>query len=141
MTTYPDETLEYYAERFIRLRLSRHGLSLAQYLANVEYGERLALNPEPPLPAQQGAILRLWAEQDTGLAAGSPSPSTRLEPHWSDAQLQDWRELLAHWRHEGHSAEREVAHLPQRNGAVIEPLRHTCHPRRPGAAFFNKRGA
>lgn len=130
MRTYPDETLEFYGDRFVLLRLARHGVTLAQYLANVDRFERLALENEPLLEAQRAPVLRLWADQDTGLGVGGVSP--RL----SDGQYQDVGELLARWK-----AEREVAHLPQRNGAVIEPLRHHCHPPRSKGCFFNKRGA
>ncbi|SFT74252.1 hypothetical protein [Halomonas saccharevitans] len=133
---YPDETLDYYADRFVQLRLARHGITLPQYLANIERCERRALEAEPPLPAQQAVILRLWAEQDTGLAMDT-TPSVRVEPHRSDDH-QDWRELVARWRAEADAAERPVAHLPRRNGAAIEPLRHHRHPRN-GAADFARR--
>jgi len=138
MNRYTNAHLEHYADRFIALRLARHGVSLEQYLANVERFERLALEPEPPLPAQQAAILRLWAEQDAGLASlgGDSEPAPLPDNH------QDWRELLARWRLETEAAERPLAHLPQRNGAVIEPLRHHCHSHaRSARCFFNKRGA
>lgn len=107
MRTYPDETLAFYADRFVLLRLARHGVTLEQYLANVARFERLALENEPLLPAQHGPVLRLWAEADTGLKQASTPP---LPPHWSDATFQDYRELFA-------QAEREIGHLPRRTGA------------------------
>ncbi|WP_046079668.1 hypothetical protein [Halomonas sp. HG01] len=162
---YPDETLDYYADRFMLLGLSRAGLTLAQYLANPERSERLgeytrlrlerhgvsfrqfladpeagrrqALIREPLLQAQHAASLRLWAAQDTGLsprgACYDATPSIPL-------QDQAWPDLVARWRAETDAAERPVAHLPQRNGAAIEPLRHHRHPRS-GAADFTRRKA
>ncbi len=167
MSIYSNPTVEHYADRFMllgmaraginllqyfanprrceawvryqQLRLERHGFSFDQYLADPELGEERALEPEPPLKAQHAAILRIWAGQDTGLAQAN-KPSTRVEPHWSDDQLQDWRELLAQWRAEVELAERPLAHLPQRNGAYVEPLHHHRHCRN-AAANFAKRGA
>ncbi|MCL7931725.1 hypothetical protein [Halomonas llamarensis] len=122
MNTYTDAHLEHYADRFIALRLARHGVNLAQYLANVERFERLALEPEPLLPAQHAAALRLWQQQDTGLAE---QPATPLEstPDW------DWRDLLDQWRDEVAQSERELDQLSQRNGAYVEPMRHHRHNR------------
>ncbi|MDO0944627.1 hypothetical protein [Chromohalobacter israelensis] len=136
MTTYPDETLDYYADRFVLLRLARHGVTLPQYLANVDRFERLALEAEPLLPQQQAAALHLWWGWDTGLAPrGDGGEPTALPDNW-----QDWRELLARWRAESEAAEREVAHLPHRNGAPIEPLHHHRFERRNNSRF-TKRGA
>lgn len=138
MPTYTDAYLEHYADRFVALRLARHGVNLAQYLANIERFERLALEPEPPLPAQQAAILRIWAQQDTGLDAPAQTPGVP-EVDW-----QDWRELLARWQGEAEQLEGEVAHLARRNGAYVKPLHHHRYPRN-GAAKFTpstaKRGA
>lgn len=134
MKTVSNEHLEHYADRFALLRLARHGVTLAQYLANVDRFERLALEPEPPLPAQQAAILRLWAEQDTGLA---DRPAEPVQPELGEHDA--WRDLLAGLRAEAAYAERAVAHLPQRNGAIVEPLHHHRHPRRAGSGVI-KRG-
>lgn len=139
MNRYTDAHIEHYADRFIALRLARHGVNLEQYLANVERFERLALENEPLLAAQHAPVLRLWAEADTGLAR--ESRPGHVAPHWSDAILQDPHELVARWRAESDAAEREVEHLTQRNGAYVEPLRHHCHPPRSKCSFFNKRGA
>lgn len=117
MTLYSDAYLEHYADRFIALRLARRGVTLLQYLANIEQCERLALEPEPLLPAQQAAVLRLWQRWDTGL--GAPA-----SPAVAGADWQDWRELLARWQGEAEQLEGEVAHLPRRNGAYVEPLHH-----------------
>ncbi|AXY41623.1 hypothetical protein [Halomonas sp. JS92-SW72] len=136
MRTYSDATLEHYADRFIALRLARHGVNLEQYLANPARFERLALEPEPPLPAQQAAALRLWWAWDTGLApAGASTVPTALP-----ANYQCWRELIAQWRHAEATVERDIAHLPRRNGAFIEPLHHHRFPRG-GQSDFTKRGA
>lgn len=121
-------------DRYDRLRLDRHGMSFDQFLADPERGEELALQDEPPLPSQHAAILRLWAQQDTGLAAKSRA----AEP--APAEWQDWRELVEQWRAEAEQAEAAVAHLPRRNGVIVEPLHHHRHPRRAGADF-TKRGA
>lgn len=131
MTRYTDAHLEHYADRFMLLHLARHGVTLPQYLANVERFERLALEPEPLLPAQHAAALRLWWAQDTGLAPRTDaSEAVALPENW-----QDWRELIEHWR-----AERDVAHLPQRNGTYLEPLCHHRYERRNNSRFI-KRGA
>lgn len=137
MRTYSDATLEHYADRFIALRLARHGVNLEQYLANPARFERLALEPEPPLPAQQAAALRLWWRWDTGLAPAGASTAPTALP----ANYQDHRELLARWRDAEAQVERDIAHLPRRdNGHIVEPLRHHRFPRS-GAANFTKRGA
>ncbi|SDK30924.1 hypothetical protein [Billgrantia gudaonensis] len=136
MTLYSDAYLEHYADRFIALRLARHGVNLAQYLAHPERYEARALEPEPPLAAQRAVALRLWWGWDTGLAPrGDGGEATGLPENW-----QDWRELLAQWRADAEAAEREVAHLPRRNGAVIEPLHHHRYERR-NNSNFSKRGA
>lgn len=167
MRTYRDEHLDYYADRFVLLGLSRAGLTLEQYLANPARSELLgryhamrmdrhgigfaeylaaperceekALEPEPPNPAQHRGILRCWVRQDTGLTL-EPIRREGLAPHWSDAQLVDVNELLAQWREETEQAEAAVAHLPQRNGTIVEPLHHHRHPRHAGSGFI-KRGA
>lgn len=164
MPTYSNAYLEHYADRFVLLRLSRHGMTLlqylehpqtceakgrfedlrmakhgisfAQYLANPEACETKALEAEPPTPGQHAAILRLWADQDTGLRR---RPVPGVEPHWSDDMLQDPRELLARWRQESDAAERELEHLPQRNGAIVEPLHHHRHPRTPACDFTRRK--
>lgn len=137
MTRYSDAYLEHYADRFIALRLARRGVTLLQYLANIEQCERLALEPEPLLPAQQAAVLRLWQCWDTGL--GAPASPAVAGTDW-----QDWRELLARWQGEAEQLEGEVAHLPRRNGAYVEPLHHHRYPRNGAAKFIPntaKRGA
>src|SRR5690606_5424305 len=98
---YPDEYIEYYAERYMALCLRYHGISLLQYLAAPEACERAALEHMPLLPAQRAVQARLDAE------------AARLEA--------------------------TVAHLPQRNGTVVEPLHHTRHPKRSLAANFARR--
>lgn len=91
MTTYRDEYLEHYADRYVALYLKGHGVTLEQYLADPSRYDRLADEPLPLLPAQQRVQARLDAE------------AYRLAA--------------------------EVDHLPQRNGAVIEPLHHHRHSR------------
>jgi len=56
---YSDAYLNHYADRFVELRLARHGLSLDQYLANPRRYEPLALEPEDLLPQQQEVAQRL----------------------------------------------------------------------------------
>lgn len=128
MRTYSDEHLEYYADRFIRLWIARHGVTLAQYLINPAQFERLALEPEPLLPAQQAAVLRFWQRWDTGLAAISEqhSDSDDIE---AQAGSWDWRDLIDQWRDEVAQSERDVCQLSQRNGAAFEPMRHHRHNR------------
>ncbi|WP_445157374.1 hypothetical protein [Halomonas sp. E14] len=91
MTTYPDEYLEYYADRYVALYLKGHGVTLDQYLYDPARYEPLAEAPLPLLPEQQAVQARLDAEAER--------------------------------------VEAEVAHLPRRNGAVVEPLHHHRHPR------------
>lgn len=65
-----DPYLNHYADRFIALRLSAHGVDLEQYLANPGRFEHLADEPEPLLPAQREAAARIsaqWAADDADL--------------------------------------------------------------------------
>lgn len=131
MRTYSDEHLEYYADRFIRLWIARHGVTLAQYLINPAQFDRLALEPEPLLPAQKAAVLRIWQRWDTGLAevkeqADQPSEENDIE---AQADGWNWRDLIQQWRDEVAQSEREVCQLSQRNGAAFEPMRHHRHNR------------
>jgi hypothetical protein len=126
MRTYSDAHIEHYADRFIALRMARHGVNLAQYLINPHQFERLALEPEPLLPAQEAAVLRIWQRWDTGLAPvaeGGTESSENQTAGW------DWRDLLDQWREEVAQSEREVCQLSQRNGAAFEPMRHHRHNR------------
>lgn len=140
MRTYSDAHLEHYADRFIGLRLARHGVNLEQYLANPRrYEKDEALKEEPLLPAQERAIARLWWEQDTGLAR--ELPSTAVAPQWSDSMIRDWRAHLAQWRDAQAKVEGDIAHLPrQDNGHIVEPLKHHRYPRS-STANFAKRNA
>ena len=95
MRTYSDAHLEHYADRFVGLRLARHGVNLAQYLANPPAFERLALEPEPLLPAQQAAVLRIWQRWDTGLAEGTERITDNTA---TNANPWDWSDLLEQWR-------------------------------------------
>lgn len=128
MRTYSDAHLEHYADRFIALRMARHGVNLAQYLINPAQFERLALEPEPLLPAQQAAVLRFWQRWDTGLAAVSEQASSQDDIE-TQATGWDWRDLIEQWRDEVAQSEREVGQLSQRNGAAFEPMRHHRHNR------------
>ncbi|WP_447926924.1 hypothetical protein [Vreelandella sp. EE27] len=129
MTTYSDSELEYFADRFVRLRLSRHGFNLAQYLANPVTAERAALEPEPLLPAQQKAVLKIWQRWDTGLAPTAPE-ETPTEP----VEYAAWEELLI-----GLGNNQAIR---QRNGAYVEPLHHHRHePRNRHTANFARKGA
>lgn len=126
MRTYSDAHLEHYADRFIALRMARHGVNLAQYLINPYQFERLALEPEPLLPAQAAAVLRIWQRWDTGLA---PVAEGATESSETQTAGWDWRDLLDQWRDEVAQSEREVCQLSQRNGAAFEPMRHHRHNR------------
>lgn len=128
MRTYSDEHLEYYADRFIRLWIARHGVTLAQYLINPAQFERLALEPEPLLPAQEAAVLRIWQRWDTGLATETEQSSDSDDIE-AQATGWDWRDLIDQWRDEVAQSEREVCQLSQRNGAAFEPMRHHRHNR------------
>ncbi|WIX34928.1 hypothetical protein QO259_09915 [Salinicola sp. JS01] len=135
MIRIDDEQLEYYADRFVLLRLNRHGVNLEQYLANVDRFERLALEPEPLLPAQQTAALRLWQQQDTGVLPRQHAAPTH-GPWIDPADIVDIGELLAGLRAEVEATEQ----MPRQNGAAIEPMRHHRHNRR-NNGDFSKRGA
>lgn len=128
MRTYSDAHIEHFADRFIALRMARHGVNLAQYLINPVQFERLALEPEPLLPAQQAAVLRIWQRWDTGLAAVSEQPSSQTDIE-TQAAGWDWRDLLDQWRDEVAQSERELCQFSQRNGAYVEPMRHHRHNR------------
>ena len=128
MRTYSDAHLEHYADRFIALRMARHGVNLAQYLINPAQFERLALEPEPLLPAQEAAVLRIWQRWDTGLAAETEQSSDSDDIE-AQATSWDWRDLIEQWRDEVAQSEREVCQLSHRNGAAFEPMRHHRHNR------------
>lgn len=104
MRTYSCAYLSYHGERFVAQRLAAHGITFAQYLADPDRYDHLALEFEPLLPAQRAVQARLDAEHE-------PTP-----------------------------IEAEVAHLPQRNGTVVEPLHHHRHPRAL-ACDFKRRNA
>ena len=144
MNTYSDAYLEYYADRFVQQRFSsRLGITLPHYLANVERCEQLlmqssGLAPEPLLPAQQKAMLKIWQRWDTGLTDQAEETSDDIE---AQAAGWDWRDLLDQWREEV-EAERALAHLSQRNGAAFEPMRHHRHNHgRNRNAYFGRKGA
>ena len=141
MQTYTDSELEYYADRFMRLRIFRHGINLAQYMANPVAYELLDLPVEPLLPTQQAAMLRIWQRWDTGLAAASETANED-----DDIEIQaaawDWRDLLDRWREETAEAERALDRMSQRNGAYVEPMRHhRHHGRNRTASNFARKGA
>ena len=141
MNTYTDSELEYYADRFVRLRIARHGFNLAQYIANPVVIERLALEPEPLLPQQHATVLRIWHCWDTGLAAVSEAAS-ECDDIDIQAAAWDWRDLLDRWREETAEAERALDRMSQRNGAYVEPMRHhRHHGRNRTAANFARKGA
>lgn len=127
MNTYSDAYLEHHADRFIALRLARHGVNLAQYLANPAQCERLALEPEPLLPAQQAVVLRIWQRWDTGLPATSapdasdPADDAGEATFEMAAEYAVWEEFLLEL---GNNKA-----IRQRNGAFVEPLRHHRHNR------------
>ncbi|WP_144981100.1 hypothetical protein [Halomonas sp. C22] len=142
MNTITDSELEYYADRFMRLRIARHGFNLAQYLVNPLVIERLALEPEPLLPQQHATVLRFWQRWDTGLAAVSEAASEDDADDEIQAAAWDWRDLLDRWREETAEAERALARMNQRNGAYVEPMRHhRHHGRNRTAANFARKGA
>lgn len=53
--------------------------------------------------------------------------------------LPEQRAVQARLDAEAAKAEAEVAHLPRRNGAVVEPLHHHRHPKRSPLAMFARR--
>ncbi|NVF14984.1 hypothetical protein [Vreelandella maris] len=138
MRTYSDAHLEHYADRFIALRMARHGVNLAQYLINPHQFERLALEPEPLLPAQEAAVLRIWQRWDTGLNEQTAAP-TEAAPDQEPAELPPeyavWEELLL-----GLGNNKAIR---QRNGAFIEPLHYHRHSRgmNRGTADFERKQA
>ncbi|MGP9666273.1 hypothetical protein ACT3TY_16845 [Halomonas sp. AOP22-C1-8] len=135
MRTYSDAHLEHYADRFIALRMARHGVNLAQYLINPAQFERLALEPEPLLPAQEAAVLRIWQRWDTGLETAASEPATDEEPFELPGVYAVWEEFLL-----GLGNNKAIR---QRNGAFIEPLNHHRHNRgmNRGSANFERKQA
>lgn len=138
MKTYRDDYLEYYADRFVRLRLSRLGISLPQYLSNIEECEQLlmkpeALAPEPLLPTQAAVALRLWWAWDTGLATATSEPAD-IEPYELPGEYAVWEEFLL-----GLGNNKAIR---QRNGAFVEPMHHHRHKNaRNSNANFARKGA
>lgn len=128
MRTYSNEVLEHYADRFINLRIARHGVTLAQYLINPRQFERLALEPEPLLPAQEAAVLRIWQRWDTGLAE-STAPDDEPESFELPPEYAVWEEWML-----GLGNNKAIR---QRNGALIEPLHHHRHNRGANRATSN----
>lgn len=136
MRTYSDAHLGHYADRFIALRMARHGVNLAQYLINPYQFERLALEPEPLLPAQEAAVLRIWQRWDTGLAEQAVAPaeaSPDEEPSELPGVYAVWEDFLL-----GLGNNKAIR---QRNGAFIEPLHHHRHNARNRSANFARKGA
>ncbi|WP_237673607.1 hypothetical protein [Vreelandella profundi] len=135
MRTYSDAHLEHYADRFIAQRMARHGVNLAEYLVNPAQFERLALEPEPLLPAQQAAVLRIWQQWDTALAATASEPAPEVEePFQLPGVYAVWEEFLL-----GIGNNKAIR---QRNGAFIEPLHHHRHTnQRNRSANFARKGA
>ncbi|WFE73083.1 hypothetical protein P8S55_08285 [Halomonas sp. M1] len=138
MKTYSDAIIEHYADRFIALRIARHGVNLAQYLINPAQFERLALEPEPLLPAQEAAVLRIWQRWDTGLAEQTAAPTSEQtpdeEPFEMPPEYAVWEEFLL-----GLGNNKAIR---QRNGAFIEPLHHHRHSnQRNRSANFARKGA
>ena len=135
MRTYSDAHLEHYADRFMALRMARHGVNLAEYLISPAQFERLALEPEPLLPAQQAAVLRIWQQWDTGLAATASEPTPEAdEPFQLPGVYAVWEEFLL-----GIGNNKAIR---QRNGAFIEPLHHHRHTnQRNRSANFARKGA
>ncbi|WNL39853.1 hypothetical protein RN346_04660 [Halomonas sp. PAMB 3232] len=133
MITYSDSEIEYYAERFVRMRIGQHGFNLAQYIANPATVERAALEPEPLLAAQHAAVLRIWQRWDTGLAA----PGSETDDIEIQANGWDWRDFLDQLRADVHAALLPLDHVGQRNGTFIEPMRHHRHNHRNTRAMAN----
>ncbi|KAB7624349.1 hypothetical protein [Alkalilimnicola sp. S0819] len=103
MSTYSDEYLEHYADRYIELGLRRLGITLMQYLTNPAVCERAIEQCAEPLVM--------------------PQHLKRIERQF-EAELQ---------------AERELAHLPQRNGVPFEPMHHQTWPRKGNGNFQRRR--
>lgn len=118
MRTYSDAHLEHYADRFIALRIALHGVDLAQYLINPSQFEGLALEPEPLLPKQQKAALRIWQRWDTGLAEQATAPEEK--PFELPGEYSVWEDYLL-----GIGNNKAIR---QRNGAYVEPMHHHRHP-------------
>lgn len=127
MTTYTDEYLEHYADRYMALRLRRHGVSLEDYLADPGRYEPLALEPLPLLPKQRMVAHRLRAQEE----------AEKLNRAFIRFARTVAKEYVA--AQKAREAERPVENLPRRNGAVVEPLRHHRWPRRAHKAFFDKK--
>lgn len=71
---YPDEYLNYFADKYVAERIGAHGVSLEQYLAEPARYARLALEPEPLLPAQRAVADWLAAgDEHDALTAGLDS--------------------------------------------------------------------
>jgi hypothetical protein len=70
------------------------------------------------------------------LAAPARYEHLALEPF---PLLPEQRAVQERLDTEAARVEAEVAHLPRRNGAVVEPLHHHRHPKRSPLAMFMRR--
>lgn len=92
-TTYTDEYLDHYADRFLELDLGRHGISLETYLRQPEDCERLVREGCDPLIINQA--LRL--SRDVA-AARHIAPVERL-PRRDGVPVEKLRHHRHHRRH------------------------------------------
>ncbi|HEU4603438.1 MAG TPA: hypothetical protein VFS24_15800 [Steroidobacteraceae bacterium] len=122
--TYPDEYIEYFADRYVAGGWVYQGVTLMQFLA-LPYRYISSDTTSQPL---LGSQLRVRNQL------------IKLERRARKAQTQrDGEPLDLVWL--TRQAERGVEHLPRRNGAPFEPLHHHAHPRSTTADFNLKIGA
>lgn len=119
---YPDEYIDYWADRFVSNGWLYRGVTLMQYLANPQSYERRE-RPLPLLSAQRRVQGRLLALERRAL----------IEQELHDGEPLDLSWLTRRF-------ERGLEKFPRRNGAIVEPLHHHAHPRRTTADFAAKQG-
>ncbi|TGG92508.1 hypothetical protein E4656_13635 [Natronospirillum operosum] len=111
MNTHSDEHIEYWGEVFIKERLyRRRGLPFGVFISDPD------------------AYLKQDAEAGDEVLPFMTAQKATAES-LAEAERDD-QELLQE------DAEVEIAHLPRRNGYVVEQMRHRRYPRRTAGNFW-----
>lgn len=109
---YADEYIEFYAERYIELRLREQGITLLQYLAT-------------PLACE--AVAERNAARGHSEPLILPQQITRMEAQLRrESEAEHW---LSRFEAVTVQAEQPLAHLPRRDGYIVEKLCHHARPR------------
>ncbi|HEU4601546.1 MAG TPA: hypothetical protein VFS24_06245 [Steroidobacteraceae bacterium] len=122
---YPDEYIEYFADRYVAGGWVYRGVTLMQFLARpFRYINNNDAPPQPLLGAQVRVRNRLIKLERTARKRQTLRDGEPLDLAWLTRQ-----------------AERGLEHLPRRNGAPFEVMHHHAHPRTTASDFNLKIGA